>query len=180
MSQRKRTFRAVAVSAAASAAVVLLLAWPVRSSLTIAEEPAGRLVFAEPAGTGDSFAIRFIHSVHRTPVEELYRIAANGDMVLERVVYESYGVGNPSQAEPGQSFRIEDGKLIIERFDRRFDVIRLRVGQKVADHELIAFGRAIPLAELAEPGTRVRIEIRKLSVWSLLTRQRGGHHDEYK
>ncbi|HZG85323.1 DUF1850 domain-containing protein [Paenibacillus sp.] len=167
-SMRQRRFRLAALLLTGASLACLLLFWPFTLSLTVTEEETNELALAVSVRPGDTFGIRFIHSVHRTPVEETYRIDANSVMVLERVVYETYGVGNPSGAEPGQRFRIEDGKLIVESFGRTFDVIRLRIGQKVANHELIADGVSVPLANVSEPGSRVRIEIKKLSVWRLL------------
>jgi len=178
MNRRKSTIRIVTLLAA-GAFLAFALLYPFRFALTVTDA-RGTLLYAESARPGDTFELRFIHSVHRTPVEEAYTIDQSGGLVLERVVYETYGVGNPSQAEPGQRFRIEDGKMIIDSFDRRFDAIRLRIGQRIAEHELIVGGRAIPLREIGAPGERVTIKAKKLSVWSLLTRQRGGHHDEYE
>lgn len=119
-----------------------------------------------PVREGDPFSIRFIHSVHRTPVEEHYRIAG-GKLVLESMVYETYGVGNPSEAGPGERFRMEDGKYIMEGMHRVYPEIRQRIGQIVANHKLTVGGEAIVLADRFRPGSKVLLKVERVSLWSL-------------
>jgi hypothetical protein len=149
-------------------------AWPTQFALTMTNEDNGALVYVRSVETGDTFSIRFIHSVHRTPVEEQFRIFPTGEMVLERVIYETYGVGNPSAPEPGQHFRIDDGMLIIENMNRRLPEIHQRIGQKLADHQLIIDGKRTPFATWSPPGSRVLLKVRKVSLWALW---RGGTTD---
>jgi hypothetical protein len=153
---------------------ISLLAVPTRLALTMTAEETGRLVFASPVIPGDPFEIRFIHSVHRTPVEEQFRISVNREMVLESVIYESYGVGNPSGPEPGQQFRMENGKLVIERIDRRLPELHQRIGQKVANHELILGEQRYPFSKWSKPGSRVLLKVKRVSLWNLWTLRRGG------
>lgn len=141
-------------------------AWPSQLAFTVTKE-SGRLAYAVPVQPGDGFAIRFIHSVHRTPVEEHFRISSQGELVLERVVFESYGVGNPSGTEPGERFFLRDGKLVIEGMDRRWHAIVQRIGQKVANHELLMNGQDTPFTAWSEPGSKVLLEVKRVSRWSL-------------
>jgi len=151
--------------------VMLLLlfgvaASPDRMALAITTS-TGRIAHAIPVQAGDTFSIRFIHSVHRTPVEEFYRVSDHWDIVLERVEYESYGVGNPSGVEAGERFRNEDGKLIVEGMDRRYDAIPIRIGQVIANHELNINGTSTPLSAWSEPGSLVILQLKHVSRWTL-------------
>ncbi|MCI3921238.1 DUF1850 domain-containing protein [Paenibacillus sp. TRM 82003] len=148
-------------------AAVLAIFLPFRQALTITEVETGRLLVAVGAEEGDAFEIAFIHSVHRTPVEEYYRISADGAIVLEKVVYETYGIGNPSAPEPGQRFRVEDGKMIIENMNRRLPALNQRIGQLVADHQWVWRGRSIPFSSFGEPGSLVSIKTARVSPWDL-------------
>ncbi len=59
------------------------------------------------------FSLGYMHSVMKTPAEEFFRINKNNEIVLEKTVYESFGVGLPFLAD-GNDFEIEDGKFILK------------------------------------------------------------------
>jgi len=161
---RRRTMAGIMV--ALGFFLVLGAALPSQLALTLTSEPEGaRMVF--PMREGEPFSIRFIHSVHRTPVEEHYRIAGDGHLVLESMIYETYGVGNPSEAGPGERFRMEGGKYVIEGMRRAYPEIRQRIGQIAANHELTVHGETFSLADRFVPGSRVLLRVEKKSLWSL-------------
>lgn len=147
----------------------LWITLPTQLAFTITSLDSGRLVYAETVSVGDSFEIRFLHSVHRTPVEEQFRIMQDHSIMLEQVRYETYGVGNPSEPQPGEVFRMENGTLILEQMKRRFPEIQLRIGQKVANHELVLDGRRLPLSTCSAPGSRVLMKVKRVSLWMLWT-----------
>jgi hypothetical protein len=128
--------------------------------LTLTKVATGKTIYEKAVPVGSPFAIRFIHSIHRTPVEEWFYIDASNRIVLERVIYESLGVGNPSSLEEGQIFRLSDGKLMMDRMNRVLGQFVLATGQVIADHRLIIEGEEIQLARLCPPGTSVLIEAR--------------------
>lgn len=87
------------------------------------------------------FEYVFVHSVHHTPVEELYRVEDRGAfrlplLRLYELRYESSGVGMPADAEGG--YRLEDGKFIL-KMDRGFERIPLLVSI-VPGHGIVAGG----------------------------------------
>ncbi len=84
---------------------------------------------------GDAFAIRFIHSVALTPVEEWFE-AHEGHVALRRTVYEDFGAGLPHEALPGQSMTVNNGKIILTGYDLMIEKLHVRVG-RVARHELL-------------------------------------------
>ncbi|WP_199616982.1 DUF1850 domain-containing protein [Paenibacillus alkalitolerans] len=137
-------------------------------ALTIRQAADGRVVFQSPVDQGSRFSLVYIHSIHRTPVEEFFVINENRQIVLDSMVFESYGVGMPTSLEGSETFRMADGKMRIENIHRTLDSFDLRIGQVVADHKLRVRDQVIPLSQLSKPGSAIRFEISRLHVWMLL------------
>lgn len=58
------------------------------------------------------FSLGYIHSVMKTPAEEFFYINENNDIILEKTIYESFGVGLPFLAD-SKDFELKDGKFIL-------------------------------------------------------------------
>jgi hypothetical protein len=130
--------------------------------LILTDVGTGKLVYKRVLPPGESFSIRYIHSIHRTPVIETFHADASGQIILDAVAYQSLGVGVPSTLEEGQTFRLDQGYIIIEQMNRVLGEFVLATGQVVADHHLLVDGEDIPLAELCPPGTRLSFTVRML------------------
>jgi len=153
-------------AAALAALLTVCTGWLQVSVLTVTESRTGRVVLREPVSAGDVLEIRYIHSIHRTPVEERYHIDGEGQIVLDSVRYKSYGVGMLSELEPGETFRLEDGAMIVANLNRAIGSIPLRIGQVIADHHLLLHGMDVPLARISHPGAFIVIAVRTASVLS--------------
>jgi len=94
--------------------------------LTLASNPDGRpLGQVEASGASPAFAIRYLHSVTRTPVEERYRI--DGASIEETEIrFSQHGPGLPTEADPDGTWR-RDGDAFVATMHRRFDTIAMRV-----------------------------------------------------
>lgn len=136
--------------------------------LSVKQAADGQIVFQSPVHQGSRFSLTYIHSIHRTPVEEVFYVNEKKQMVLDALIFESYGVGMPTSLEGEETFRMADGKMRIEHIDRALDTFELRIGQVIADHKLLLQGEEIPLSALSEPGSAVRFEIDRLHVWEYL------------
>lgn len=145
--------------------------WPSQLALTVTEDKKGSVVFAASVQPGDTFAIQFLHSVHETPVEEHYTVSHAKEMVLTKVIYESYGVGNPSGTEAGEQFSMKEGKFIVEEMERVLTTVSLRIGKVKANHSLVLDSNPIPFAEWSAPGSRVLLQVKRISPL-LLQRQK--------
>jgi hypothetical protein len=98
------------------------------------------------------FSHVFTHSVHLTPVEELYQVEDRGFLRrpilrLYELRYESLGVGMPEDAEGG--YRLENGVFVLA-MDRRILEIPLRVSI-VPGHGIVAGGVYRPFRNWARP-----------------------------
>lgn len=70
-----------------------------------------------------NFSLGYTHSVLKTPVEEFFYINENNQIVLEKIVFESYGVGTPFLEEEGE-LEVVDGKFVL-KIDRVLDNINM-------------------------------------------------------
>jgi len=95
------------------------------------------------------FVHHYIHSIHKTPVDEEFVISGK-KLELVRLRYDTYGVGMPSDG--GDAFRIEDNRFVID-MKRSFDKIDIRVSH-VPGHGLVfngtfhAFTKWVPVESL--------------------------------
>lgn len=107
-----------------------------------------------PATNGE-FTLKFIHSVHHTPVFESYVINQGKDMMLTETRFYSLGVGMPFTDEGG-TFSNEKGEFVIKNFNRKFNKIPLRVSP-IPEHSIIIEGKIYPLLDFGEPESLITI-----------------------
>lgn len=128
--------------------------------LLVLENSEGKNLYTVPMSDGGEFAIRFIHSVAKSPVTD-YFILKEGKVVLDKTIYHDFGAGLPHKPEKGQEMKSENGELSITGFNREIPELSLRVG-RVADHTLLIFGKEgsnvtpivdVPLSTLSPPGS---------------------------
>lgn len=98
------------------------------------------------------FTLTYVHSIHLTRVDEVYRIR-DGRLELQELRYDTYGVGMPS--DEGESFRIENGRFILA-LHRSFPSIDLWVSH-VPGHGIVTTGQELLFTDLVPPETRLRL-----------------------
>ena len=104
------------MSAAAPAAAV--------DCLVLASHPDGKPLAQVEAPRG-TFAIAYVHSVTRTPVDERYRVDGGG-IVQTRLRFEQHGPGLPTEADAGGTWTREGGAYVVT-MQRRLESIAMRV-----------------------------------------------------
>lgn len=128
------------VAAAAGAATLVLLAWPLTPVVAVdtVDGVAGHL----PAG--DGLTLRFVHSVDRLPIEDGYRVRA--DRLVQhstRLVQFGAGTGHVY----GEGVGRPDGRWwSVEGMDRDIGDLALRVGPRSVDHRLRDDGGELALS----------------------------------
>jgi len=65
------------------------------------------------------FIHHYIHSIHKTAVDEYFHIKGR-NLELFQVKYDTYGVGMPSDG--GEAFAIEDGRFVVKMHRTFFDI----------------------------------------------------------
>lgn len=132
-----------------------MLFWFDKNLCLILNSESGHVRVVE-LGKDREFALRFMHSVHRTPVIETFFVLPSGSIQLTGVKYETYGVGMPFLPSEG-SFSWEGNSYVLRGLDRRFEKIDLRVGPE-ARHVLSVASRQYPLFEWGEETGRIVIQ----------------------
>ncbi len=156
----------LAVLAGAAAAFV-----PAFVVLEVRGWRTGRLLYSAPVRLQSRFEVRFVHSVERTPVREVFTAGPDLDIYLVETAYESFGAGLPTTADDGARFVLEDGKIRITGMHRRIGELVLCVSP-LPRHALVLEGKTMMLADLAKPGTALSVKVVRASVLALLFRGR--------
>lgn len=144
----------------------IFLVVPVTDTITIKSQKENQLLAYFPLRAANSrFQIVYNHSIHHSDVKEEYQVLENGVVRQVELEYEDTAVGMPSNSEEGETFQMKDGKYYIRNMKRDFPWIDLSTGQVSADHRLVVGEKVTPFTEITEPGSVVRIEKRKLSLW---------------
>jgi len=148
----------------AAVLLLLILFVPARQSLTVRDTVTGQLLWHRQVHEESPFGIRWIHSIHRTPVEEYYRVRS-GEVVLVELTFKEYGIGMESGLAPGERLVNQNGVFHLQNMNRTFPALNIRIGQVRAKHTLLFDGAEIPLSTLNRPGSAVTIQTEKLSLW---------------
>ena len=108
---------------------------------------------------GDTWYIEFIHSVQKTPVQEYFLVRGTNDLLLEKTMYQSMGVGLPFMASEGKLKTTGDGHFLLE-MHREYQTLKLRTGLEACP-KIYFDGNVLPIYNLYEPGTLVEIKVVK-------------------
>lgn len=145
--------------------LILALFWEISSwnssyILTITSNATQKILWSHAVSQGDTFIIRYTHSVDRTEVDEVIRVGEK-KLIIDSTVFESFGAGLPSTIQKGQKIRRERGKIIIDHMNQPVPRIDLYIGQVIANHTFLFQGETIPLKTLSKPGTSIRFSVSK-------------------
>jgi hypothetical protein len=143
------------VALAALAVAVLFVYHSYRQAcLVLINEQSGQVLFCEPIGGDNEFALSFTHSVNQSMVTEYNKIK-KGEIYLKSLRFYTFGAGMPSEVGFGQTMRYEeDGAMVIEGFARHMPRLTYNIG-RTANHTLHWQGLKIPLNTLDAPGQPV-------------------------
>lgn len=138
---------------------------PYKQALVFLQPERNDILCYVPIEAGETFKIKYKHSIHLSDVIESYEITELNEIRQYELEYEDFAIGMPSEVAEGESFVIKNGKYFIKNMNREFEKFDLRVGQVRANHTLIFEDVTYPLSRAIEPGTRVRIQVKKISLF---------------
>lgn len=144
----------------------MFLLWPIRT-LTLTDE-RGKIVFMKPVKLGETYAVRFIHSVARRPVKEVYEIAA-GCSVLRESWFDMGGAGlQPDLSDPKLHMTVENDLYHVTGYDMKLPEVTYRVNMVVADHRLIIGDEEWPMKLWSGPGKPLTFRVERGSMAHVL------------
>lgn len=106
--------------------------------------------------TNCNFSLGYIHSVMKTPVEEFFYINEQNQIVLERIIYESYGVGTPFLEEEGELEVVGDTFSL--KINRIFDDINMIISP-IPNHWLSIGGVKYEFNDTLKPNSNIKIYV---------------------
>ncbi|WP_302295254.1 DUF1850 domain-containing protein, partial [Pyramidobacter piscolens] len=135
--------------------------------LTVTDE-RGAVVYLRPVKLGERYTVRFIHSVARRPVDEIYEIAPDCS-ILRETVYDMMGAGLPTGPLDGQTFTVEDGAYRIRGFHLRLPAVTYRISKVAADHTLFVGTDEFKLKQwVSAPGKPLTFSVHEGNLSELL------------
>ena len=116
-----------------------------------------------PFANGETFSVRYIHSVQKTPVIEVFFINTEGVIELRETIYEDFGAGLPFLVDGKKIFSSGGGKFRISGYAQPLGQIIFRIG-RFADYHLLLSDEEIPFTRFGMPGSPLcfRGEVRPL------------------
>lgn len=109
------------------------------------------------------FIISYTHSVNKGRVHDFYKCANDGELVLEKTHFVSYGAGIPEPEEtPGADFSIVDDCYIISNLNRKVPQLVMAVGI-IANHSFATDYGEFFLTDYFEPQTSIILKTKKVN-----------------
>lgn len=105
------------------------------------------------------FEINYIHSVHKTPVEEMFYISEDNVLVLYEIRYSSLGIGMPYESEGGV-FSNQGGQFHLTGLHKEFPTINLRASA-IPAQTIGVDGQMYPLLKLFKPDNALQISAKQ-------------------
>ncbi len=132
--------------------------------LQITHDQNGQVLYCIRVKSGEEFVLSYVHSVNRRPVYDTLR-AAGDHLVIVGSRFDSFGAGMPDGSD-GRLFIASDGWLVYQ-VERPVPEVVVRVG-RVAEHTLHIKGTDLALAQLASPGSPLRVSAKRISIMNLV------------
>ncbi len=120
----------------------------------------------------EGFTISYTHSVNKGRVHDYYTCEKNGDLVVSKTVFVSYGAGIPEPQEfTGSIFEeTKDGYQILN-LNRRVKSFLMAVGV-VAEHSISIDNKEFFLKDFFKPQTSLVTKVKRISLVEYITNYR--------
>ena len=141
--------------------LVLVAFFPV-SSLEVRDIHDNRILFMSRVSKGETFEIRYIHSVERVPVAGIFKVINGNRIEVEESIFSSYGAGLPSDT-PREDVIFERDQMRIRHRDVAMERLRIFISP-FTRQQFIHSGATIALSSVKE-GHIVEIRVRRIPLF---------------
>ncbi len=155
--------RSVLIIMSIMSILAAILFIPVSRQFIVTDDSTGEVLFSTAVEPGDVFGMKYVHSVNKSPIEDVFEILDDNRIMLKKTVFRSFGAGVPYELEEGQVLDVMDDRIEISNINRRIDRYLLKIGT-IAEHTLCINGLEIRMDSLAGPMRTVRLEVRSVPV----------------
>lgn len=132
--------------------ILTLLSAAVHKEKILVVEDRQSGVYDEYVLANREFVLGYIHSVLLTPADEYFVITDDNQLLLQKTIYESFGVGLPYEQIQDSDFEIVDGKFILY-LDRKIKELNMVISP-IPKHSLTVNGEKIELIDLLNENTQ--------------------------
>lgn len=132
----------------------------------VVTDERGAVLISLPVEELESFKLYYDHSVHQTPVVEMFEVVPPGEICLVATEFSSLGVGTPFLVEEGELKEV-NGKYFLEGLNRVFPEIRMRP-LELTNNLLWHREQVYSLSDYVNNGSLVIIKVRPGKLTELL------------
>jgi hypothetical protein len=136
---------------------VVAASFPI-STLEVRDVDDERVLFVSSTSRGQTFEIRYIHSVERIPVAGVFRVSQANRIVVEESIFSSYGAGLPFDT-PREDITYEGGRMRVRHHGMVMDRLRIFVSPFTEQQFIYGDGR-VDLSSVGE-GHIVEIRVKR-------------------
>lgn len=140
-------------------AILLMVCWQLWPDyyLEVVDE-GGKVLLTLPLNIEEDFSLKYLHSVHHTPVKEIFQVSPARELILVATEFSSFGVGTPFLPEEGELTAI-NGSLLLKGPERSFPELQLRP-LAFTEHQLLHRHAVYLLTDYIESGSLIILKVR--------------------
>lgn len=129
----------------------------------------GKACLVLPLEKNETFAVRYNHSVNRSPVIDSIEWTGDGMLTVRTSLYQTYGAGIPSLVDGvGTGVITTDDGFLLVGIDTPHEYISLLTGT-YADHHLLYRGKEISLKSIVGEKQLIVLTAGRASLFEFLT-----------
>lgn len=161
------------VSAVCILGIVLILFIPLTPQLSIIHN--GVTVLCLDIPNGESFILRYTHSVNRSAVYDTIE-RADGKLIIRSSLFQAFGAGIPiaddivNGKSIGTSLTKTERGLLLDGIDTVYPQINLMTGT-YSDHRIITDDKEFILKDIVGEKQLIKIKITRVSLFYLINRE---------
>ncbi len=137
---------------------ILLLVSLLIPRITIYKGAEEKAFFSRFIFPGQRFVFKYHHSVEKTPVHEIYNVAWNGTIIMDKTKFQSYGAGLPLQTK---NFSKQGNYFVIENMNIKLPEVIIRIS-KTPNQTVTVVNKRIVLNDVGKVGEKITIRVKPL------------------